>query len=252
MPDEMTPRRRRVRQVIPAELLEEEQEVQTQPAAHEQPEPQVPVHEPPRRIVIDSGDDEPDWMVSAGQVSGAASRRGRQAAHTDATADKNEALVQQPDQEAAHSAHQKQSAQVLRLKKSASASGLASGAGAAASMRSTQRQARPERKAAPARARSDEKPAPKKPAGKKKLSKKARARRAKMIRNSVVGVLAASVVIALIVAGTASATRLINIKQTLDRGDGVFYPNIFVNNIPLEGRTLDEAAAVVTPAGKSR
>ena len=35
-------------------------------------------------------------------------------------------------------------------------------------------------------------------------------------------------------------------KGTLDRGDGVFYPNIYVNNIPLQGKTLDEAAALVT------
>ena len=34
-----------------------------------------------------------------------------------------------------------------------------------------------------------------------------------------------------------------DIKQTLDRGDGVFYPNIYVNDIPLQGKTLDEAAA---------
>ena len=30
------------------------------------------------------------------------------------------------------------------------------------------------------------------------------------------------------------------------RGDGVFYPNIYVNDIPLQGKTLDEAAALVT------
>ncbi|MEI5579149.1 hypothetical protein, partial [Streptomyces brasiliscabiei] len=34
--------------------------------------------------------------------------------------------------------------------------------------------------------------------------------------------------------------------------DGVFYPNIFVNNIPLEGRTLDEAAAIVTQQVKAQ
>ena len=41
--------------------------------------PQNPVQEPetPHRIVVDSDLDEPDWLVSAGDVSGAASRRAR-------------------------------------------------------------------------------------------------------------------------------------------------------------------------------
>jgi len=244
VPDEMTPRRRRVRQVIPAEMLEEEQAAQ--PAAHEQPEQQVPVHESPRRIIIDSGDDEPDWMVSAGQVSGAASRRGRQTANSDAQSEKKQVQAAPPVQAEAQNAHQKQAAQVLRLKKSATA------AAGASALRGEPHRAANDAKAAPERVQKAQKvqkaaaPAAKKPAGKKKLSKKARARRARMIRNSVVGVLAAAVVITLIVVGTAGATRLIDIKKTLDRGDGVFYPNIFVNNIPLEGRTLDEAASVVT------
>ena len=79
-----------------------------------------------------------------------------------------------------------------------------------------------------------------------KLSKKARARRAQTIRRSVIGVLAAAVLIVLIVIGARAGTRLMDIKRTLDLGDGVFYPNIFVNDIPLEGRTLDEAAAIVS------
>ena len=130
----------------------------------------------------------------------------------------------------------------------------------AASRRS--RQAGPEKKAAAPRAAAQ--PAQtRQPAEKKKempraraaapkkrkrthLSKKARARRAQTIRRSVIGVLAAAVVLVLIVIGARAGTRLMDIKRTLDRGDGVFYPNIYVNDIPLEGRTLDEAAAVVS------
>ena len=124
------------------------------------------------------------------------------------------------------------------------------------------RQAAPERKAAAPRAaaqpeakrkepqRAAAKPRAASAAPKKrrrtKLSKKARARRAQTIRRSVIGVLAAAVLIVLIVIGARAGTRLMDIKRTLDLGDGVFYPNIFVNDIPLEGRTLDEAAAIVS------
>ena len=53
--------------------------------------PQNPVQEPeaPHRIVIDSGTDEPDWLVSAGNVSGAASRRA-QSMKTDKKTEKAE------------------------------------------------------------------------------------------------------------------------------------------------------------------
>ena len=124
------------------------------------------------------------------------------------------------------------------------------------------RQAAPEKKAAAPRAaaqpeekrkepqRAAAKPRAASAAPKKrkrtKLSKKARARRAQTIRRSVIGVLAAAVLIVLIVIGARAGTRLMDIKRTLDLGDGVFYPNIFVNDIPLEGRTLDEAAAIVS------
>ena len=86
----------------------------------------------------------------------------------------------------------------------------------------------------------------KKPAKKRPMSKKARERRARKIRRTVIGSLCAVIAGVLLVVGVQAGSRLVNIKQTLDRGDGVFYPNIFVNDIPLEGKTLDEAAAVVT------
>lgn len=81
------------------------------------------------------------------------------------------------------------------------------------------------------------------------MSKKARERRARKIRRTVIGSLCAVIAVVLLVVGVQAGSRLVNIKQTLDRGDGVFYPNIFVNDIPLEGKTLDEAAAVVTQPG---
>lgn len=99
----------------------------------------------------------------------------------------------------------------------------------------------PKKAKAPARKMPAKKPAKKRP-----MSKKARERRARKIRRTVIGSLCAVIAVVLLVVGVQAGSRLVNIKQTLDRGDGVFYPNIFVNDIPLEGKTLDEAAAVVT------
>lgn len=171
---------------------------QDQPRRRRRPQAsaQAPQQEPPRKIVI-AGDEEPDWLVSADNTSGAASRRGRQAAPEKKTAAPRAAA--QP----------------------------------------AEKRKEPQRAAAKPRAKA----APKK---RKTLSKKARARRAQTIRRSVIGVLAAAVLLVLIVIGARTGTRLMDIKRTLDRGDGVFYPNIYVNDIPLEGKTLDEAAAVVS------
>ena len=171
---------------------------QDQPRRRRRPQAsaQAPQQEPPRKIVI-AGDEEPDWLVSADNTSGAASRRGRQAAPENKTAAPRAAA--QP----------------------------------------AEKRKEPQRAAAKPRAKA----APKK---RKTLSKKARARRAQTIRRSVIGVLAAAVLLVLIVIGARTGTRLMDIKRTLDRGDGVFYPNIYVNDIPLEGKTLDEAAAVVS------
>ena len=218
VPDETTPRRRRVRQVIPQELLEEE-------TAQE-----------PRRIVIGSGDDEPDWLVSAGKVSGAASRR------TGHTAQEEEKASPEPTAAKDEAADTVQ--QINRLKKGSA--GEAAHAQRTVKTAKTMGSARPAAKKPAGRKAPAKQAEARKPAPRKKLSKKARARRAKKIRNGVIGVLAAAVVITLIAVGSMSVGRLLDIKNTLDRGDGVFYQNIFVNDIPLEGRTLDEAASIVT------
>ena len=235
MPDENKPRRRRTKQSAQIEAP-----VVSEPAAADEPQvkkdatragsPKAPAksprvsaakkepQEPPRKIIISGDDDEPEWMVSAGRVSGAASRRTGQP-DTRAYED-NKAEYGVPASLAAGRAAQKRSAG--------------------------------EQDAAQAKSRSVKKTGTavkakaKKPAARKKLSKKARARRAKTIRSGVIAVLAAAVVITLIVVGSISVGRLLDIKQTLDRGDGVFYPNIYVNNIPLGGKTLDEAKYLVT------
>ena len=105
----------------------------------------------------------------------------------------------------------------------------------------------------PRRSSSSRKPVTKRPAAAKKpakrtpkRNKRALEQRVQTIRRAAVGTLAALILVALIVVAFIGGGRLLSIKQTLDVGDGVFYPNLFVNDIPLEGYTLDDAASVVT------
>ena len=176
--------------------------------------------EEPLRIIVGNEQDTPDWMVS--DTSGAASRRTKKKAEPS------------PRAEAARPSTRgtQESQDILMMKRGSSAERTAS-------ERRTDEE--PKKVKAPARKTPAKKPAKKRP-----ISKKARERRARKIRRTVIGSLCAVIAVVLLVVGVQAGSRLVNIKQTLDRGDGVFYPNIFVNDIPLEGKTLDEAAAVVT------
>ena len=206
MSENRQPHRRRRPQVIAQIPVEEENTTRPEPQAQ-------PIPKEMHRIVV-SGGDEPDWMVSANRVSGAAERRGAPTA--------KEA---QPE------------AAAEPAKKTEGRTETARPAVKAAPMKKKVSAAKPRmEKAAPAQKKS----AP------RKLSKKAIAKRNARIRRNVLLGIAAAALTALIVAGAIGMGRLIDIKQTLDRGTDVFYPNIFVNDIPLEGKTLDEARAVVT------
>lgn len=176
--------------------------------------------EEPLRIIVGNEQDTPDWMVS--DTSGAASRRTKKKAEPS------------PRAEAARPSTRgtQESQDILMMKRGSSAERTAS-------ERRTDEE--PKKVKAPVRKTPAKKPAKKRP-----MSKKARERRARKIRRTVIGSLCAVIAVVLLVVGVQAGSRLVNIKQTLDRGDGVFYPNIFVNDIPLEGKTLDEAAAVVT------
>ena len=176
--------------------------------------------EEPLRIIVGNEQDTPDWMVS--DTSGAASRRTKKKAEPS------------PRAEAARPSTRgtQESQDILMMKRGSSAERTAS-------ERHTDEE--PKKAKAPARKMPAKKPAKKRP-----MSKKARERRARKIRRTVIGSLCAVIAVVLLVVGVQAGSRLVNIKQTLDRGDGVFYPNIFVNDIPLEGKTLDEAAAIVT------
>ena len=210
----------------------------------------------PHRIVV-AEDDEPDWLVSSSRVSGAAERRGVSAG----ARAQNQEAERTPVRMRSQDKRTQESMAILSLKKQGQepAENTAPAGEAddmaprmpAADIPGAVRAPRMDGQRVP---QAERRPAGKRPAGKKpaqkpaprKLSKKAKARRDAMIRRTVLTTALAVLVIALAVGGAIGGSRLLDIKRTLDRGDNVFYPNIFVNNIPLEGRTLDEAAALVT------
>ena len=179
----------------------------------------------PRKIIV-SMNDEPDWMISAGRVSGAAERRGVPV-RPSAQENRTQADPGYAQDDSISSGRKIDAARAPKT-------------GSAAAGKQPKRPARtPAKTAKPAKTVTV-------PVVPKKLSKKARAKRNARIRRSVIGTLAAALFTVLLTVGIMGGSRLVDIKKTLDQGSTVFYPNIFVNNIPLAGKTLDEAAAIVT------
>ena len=187
-----------------------------EPEAHEAPlqHNEEEASAAPVRIVVTHQEDTPDWMVSATKTSGAASRR----------AQKNDAAPKKTVERAGGDIP----AALVRKERPAPAD---------------EAQAEPEKRAP----QNNPKPAPK-PAAKpkKKTKKKGSKARARRIRRNALIVIAAAAALTLVVALGMTVSRVLHVKQTLDRGDGVFYPNIYVNDIPLAGKTLDQAAQDVT------
>ena len=168
------------------------------------------------RIVVED-DDTPEWMVSASRVSGAAERRGAPAAKPALQEEKKKA-------ERAHTEGRAKAKKNEAAPAAARADREEKSAGAAKLVRTANAP-----KSAP-----------------RKMSKKAIARRNAKIKKTILAGAAAVALIAVMTAVGIGVGRLMDIKQMLDRGKDVFYQNIFVNNIPLEGKTLDEARAAVT------
>lgn len=224
MPENTTPHRRRKQAASP---IQEEQ---------------------PHRIVAQN-EETPDWMVSASHVSGAAERRGAPAGKAQrpqeretgraAQDEETRAILQmsrqtETQQDTAQDKPEKPRTSV-RAAKSVQTGGkpVRAASRAAGSKPKTTKQA-PAKRSAPKK---------KKP---RKMSKKALERRRAKIRRTALAIVCAALLTLVVTVGAVGGARLVDIKKTLDRGNGVFYPNIFVNNIPLEGKTLDEAAAVVS------
>ena len=211
MSDNRQPHRRRRPQGTEPIPAQEEVVMRPEPKAQEIPKEM-------HRIVVSDGS-EPDWMVSASRISGAAQRRVAPAAQS-----------AQPEKKAG-TPQKAEKNQYIENKESKPIA-----AKPAAKTTAKKKVSAPVKKAKAAPVKS----AP------RKLSKKAIARRNARIRKTVLGAVLLTAVVALFTAGAIGMGRLIDIKKTLDQGTDVFYQNIFVNDIPLEGKTLDEARAVVT------
>ena len=190
------------------------------------------IKEEPIKIVIGSEEQQPDWMVSADAVTGAASRR----SGTKGSARK------QPESEEGDS-EKKPIAIPIAAKKPKP------------EIPAEIREEKEEPKAAAVRSgpqfhvaesafsdkESTPRPKTQKASGSKKKKRKNSGQVRKRITLGVVGIcLAAGLFF-----GIRALRNLIDIKETLDRGENVFYENIYMNDIPLAGKTLDEAAAVV-------
>ena len=201
------------------------------------PDEEIPA-EPSHRIVA-ADEDTPDWMVSASRVSGAAERRGAPSARP------------QEEKNTARSAAGGETRAILDMSRKSSGE-RRSGDTQSPPEKPQPRRKTPARPVKSARTAGNGRTAKAKAPAPRKTGKKAAARRRAQLRKAAAVVIGSALVLALVAAGVMGGTRLLDIKQTLDRGDGVFYPNIFVNNIPLEGRTLDEAAAIVTQQVKAQ
>ena len=201
------------------------------------PDEEIPA-EPSHRIVA-ADEDTPDWMVSASRVSGAAERRGAPSARP------------QEEKNTARSAAGGETRAILDMSRKSSGE-RRSGDMQSPPEKPQARRKTPARPVKSARTAGNGRTAKAKAPAPRKTGKKAAARRRAQLRKAAAVVIGSALVLALVAAGVMGGTRLLDIKQTLDRGDGVFYPNIFVNNIPLEGRTLDEAAAIVTQQVKAQ
>lgn len=197
----------------------------------------------PVRIVVGRDDEQPEWMVSAGDVNGAASRRTGTPAKESASVEKVPAKPAESDPVPPGQAAAQPVLPETEIPQPESGDiGRVSGVTVPI---------------------ADDEPVPpedavvlrKKPAavrkGKKKKGKK------KQTNAGWIGkaVLLVVLVAAVIVGGVFGVRKLIELKDirdTLDRGRDVFYENIYMNDIPLQGMTLEQAAQYVTAQVDSR
>ena len=205
--------------------------------------PVAPAPQEPMRIIVGNEEDTPDWMVS--DTSGAASRRTGQKKPEPETPER-----------VVRGAQETQT--ILQMKQPRSGQSEA---------RAERTASEAKRTAAPKAEQKTGASARKAPAPKKKnahpMSKKAKERRARQIRRTTIGALCAVIAVVLAVIGIRAGSRLVDIKQTLDRGDGTtaVYAipadtltglNAYGNDprdsllcIPMYSKNADSAAALI-------
>ncbi|MBQ7486775.1 MAG: VanW family protein [Clostridia bacterium] len=197
----------------------------------------------PVRIVVGRDDEQPEWMVSAGDVNGAASRRTGTPAKESAPVEKVPAKPAESDPVPPGQAAAQPVLPETEIPQPESGDiGRVSGVTVPI---------------------ADDEPVPpedavvlrKKPAaarkGKKKKGKKKQTN-AGWIGKAALLVVLVAVVIVGGVFGVRKLIELKDIRDTLDRGRDVFYENIYMNDIPLQGMTLEQAAQYVTAQVDSR
>ena len=201
----------------------------------------------PVRIVLKAEEEQPEWLISAGDVSGAASRRTgtkkqepiKKETTSSGTAKGSRTHSSEPRVEKKTEtisggqavSGEKETAgpqkQIIRITDETEKSGNTSGRKLAINGRKGTTKKSPTTMKAK-KSRSD----------KKKTGKK--------IGLFIgLGVLLVGIVIGSVI-GVRKVNEVMDIKRTLDRGENVFYDNIYVNDIPLGGKTLDEAVDIVT------
>ncbi|MBQ8095299.1 MAG: VanW family protein [Clostridia bacterium] len=200
--------------------------------------PEVPEIPPePVKIVVGTEDEKPDWMVAARKVNGAASRRtGTQ------PAEESRESVQETERGTGKPAPEMHQPSVQEMQNTPE-SGMRSGRSSGITLT-----------VADSAVDETEKPAPKKVVRKastkhnatmRAVPKRKNKRSKRIARFAILGVLMVAVSLGLVF-GIRKALELKDIRDTLDRGRDVFYENIYMNDILLQGMTLDQAEQYVT------
>lgn len=234
------------------------------PAPENPPKPRKPEKEDkpkkqaPLKIIIDDTEDRPEWFVSASNLQDAASKRSEKV-------NKKSVAKAQEKQKTADPYWKENSSVEIAMVDARSAGDAASAGISMVDARSApdaQEQMPQEPREDVVRAQKPESPkkAPRPAPGKEKVREARTAGEQKgpgvqldtgKVVKAVIGLLAASLCIFLVVIGVQKISYAMDVKKTLDKGSNsagkeVFYPNIYMNDIPLEGKTLDDAAAIVS------
>ena len=241
----------------------------SRPAPAKPDKPRVPEKEKkpkkqePLKIIIDDTEDRPEWFVSASNLQDAASKRSKKV-------NKKSIAKAQEKQKAADPYWNENNSVEVGMVDARSAGDAGSAEIAMVDVRSAPDAQENMPQEPRNEAASVEAPLQQKPESSKKAPRPAPGREkvrgarndggkkgpgiqvdTKKVAKAVIGLLAASLCIFLVVIGVQKVSYAMDVKKTLDMGSNsagkeVFYPNIYMNDIPLEGKTLDDAAAIVS------